>query len=757
VKTVYPDTWAIFSDGQQFLFDIKPEDKLQKLVKDEEWRLRTMAIEEYCKERRWRYQIITDRKLDCTRLDNIEKLLNAAKHFLPSRIEKDTGEFNSLLERFLGDTGKIFKEVVDYLTPQVPLDRGEVISLLKYKIYYQHLYIDWNVPLERTILSLWGKDPLTIYALPENEKDEEKLIGEREHVKKKPRVMTEYEKQMLEKRLDMIEPLINRFGKEGTRSGIEQFCKNNNLKFWERYKKYLAWKKDGEEGLKPKPRKGTRHSKSHIDDPRVVEFMEEFINNWNEGGWQDITAAHEEFSRQCVKERGLKPPCRTTFGRHVKRLKSVENTCNLDPSKQVNVPRGLSGKADLGHHPGMFIQMDHTIVDLRLVDDWTEEDYERAWITLGIDTWSRNVWTYMISFDHPSQETVVQAILRGLMPVEWSEDWKRFELDLLKEGKDPSFYSYPCHGFPSILQVDNAMEFRANKIKDFSRKMNITLEYRPVGRSDYGGYIETFWKTFNTAIRNSKFAGRVFPRPKGHFGGGKPKIPILKRYDARKEAVLLLDDLNRWFFRWLVCDYSVNPRAGQKHCPNDLWRDGTVGARMQPMGGSLYFVPRSKKELYEYQSKLSHHPTLTPKGFRWKNIHYSSPWLRAARKNEDGLLEDGKAYEIKVTKRDVRYAWMLHPYTNEIKQLTGYKYEGDGRIHDLLMNAVGEFPVELKLIEILNDLIGTGETNWEGKSIMADFTDELIEKGKLTKKKRKVIHKMMKTGRILVLIKSSKR
>jgi hypothetical protein len=68
----------------------------------------------------------------------------------------------------------------------------------------------------------------------------------------------------------------------------------------------------------------------------------------------------------------------------------VENTCNLDPSKQVNVPRGFSGKSDLGHHPGMFIQMDHTIVDLRLVDDWTEEDYERAWITLGKNETMRN-------------------------------------------------------------------------------------------------------------------------------------------------------------------------------------------------------------------------------------------------------------------------------------------------------------------------------------------------------------------------------
>ncbi len=34
-----PDAWAIFQDGRQFLFEVKPEKKLKELEKDENWQV----------------------------------------------------------------------------------------------------------------------------------------------------------------------------------------------------------------------------------------------------------------------------------------------------------------------------------------------------------------------------------------------------------------------------------------------------------------------------------------------------------------------------------------------------------------------------------------------------------------------------------------------------------------------------------------------------------------------------------------------
>ncbi len=54
-----PDVWAIFQDGRQFLFEVKPEEKLQELSKDINWQLKTEAIMQYCKNSglKWSYQI----------------------------------------------------------------------------------------------------------------------------------------------------------------------------------------------------------------------------------------------------------------------------------------------------------------------------------------------------------------------------------------------------------------------------------------------------------------------------------------------------------------------------------------------------------------------------------------------------------------------------------------------------------------------------------------------------------------------------
>lgn len=63
-----PDVWAIFQDGCQYLFEVKPEKKLKELEKDENWQLKTKAIIQYCENHpiNWEYRIITE-GLDKTR------------------------------------------------------------------------------------------------------------------------------------------------------------------------------------------------------------------------------------------------------------------------------------------------------------------------------------------------------------------------------------------------------------------------------------------------------------------------------------------------------------------------------------------------------------------------------------------------------------------------------------------------------------------------------------------------------------------
>ncbi len=98
---LFPDCWAIFSDGREFLFEVKSGHRLSKLMEDEDWRQKVKIIQAFCTKLHWTYQIVTERKIHCVRLNNIKDTLAAAKHFSPTQFRKDIGKFESSLGRLL--------------------------------------------------------------------------------------------------------------------------------------------------------------------------------------------------------------------------------------------------------------------------------------------------------------------------------------------------------------------------------------------------------------------------------------------------------------------------------------------------------------------------------------------------------------------------------------------------------------------------------------------------------------------------------
>lgn len=68
VVKFYPDCWAIFDDGREFLFDVKRDAEWQKKLGEEKWKLRQEATREFCKKVGWTYQIVTEKKIRCVRL-----------------------------------------------------------------------------------------------------------------------------------------------------------------------------------------------------------------------------------------------------------------------------------------------------------------------------------------------------------------------------------------------------------------------------------------------------------------------------------------------------------------------------------------------------------------------------------------------------------------------------------------------------------------------------------------------------------------
>ncbi|MBD3213703.1 MAG: DDE-type integrase/transposase/recombinase, partial [Candidatus Lokiarchaeota archaeon] len=671
---IFPDCWAYFTNNREFLFEVKSERNYRKLIEDKNWKFRFDAIQEFCNQRGWTYQVITDLKINCVRLNNIKDLIMSAKHFSPVKLNKEYGAFYSHLERFL-ESPKSLQMLSKLLKPFVPLDLGEIIALLKFNIYYQNIYIDWNKPLEETEISLQQLTPLIpIYELKENEDSQSNYISVNFDKDSKTVLRTDKEKEKFKERMNLIKPLIEKYGKDGTKSVVKNHCKENEKPFYKTYKYYLLYKKEGIESLYPKWSK--KHSKSHLD-AKVEELLQDALYQYNHGKWSQMKPVWEKFKRKCQK-RGLKAASYKTFTNRVKNLPATERRGKYKPPTQSNISKGLSGTYREGRYPGYIIQMDHTPLDIWLVDPLTHQPVGRPHLTFGIDVFSRSIWSYFLSFKNPSRETVLQTIIRGLIPKDNLFDWKVFESQKIKEGFDPNQYELPCAGFPGILQVDNGMDFRAGEVEDFCMIKNITLEYRPVRTPEYGGFVESAWNTINTAIRNAKLPGRVFPQQKTRKSISKPKFKAPPGYDPKKDASLTLEEFREWLFNYLIVKYSADVKANQNQSPNEMWIDGITGNRYQPMGGALRTMEIEDFVLYDFEAKKEVNATLSQKGFRYKNIYYSSEWLKEARKKK--ILLDKKKYKFKVSHWDIRYAHMKNPLNNEIETLEAYNYSNDDRI-----------------------------------------------------------------------------
>lgn len=753
--TVVPDIWVLFDNGEEYLIEVKPESQLQKLIEDPNWAKRVEAIHEYCKKRNWKYLIVTDRKIKCARLNTIKNFSMAAKHFAPAMINIDIKDFDKVLKEILQIAPCSFSQLVTHLSTVLPMDKDIVISLLKYKLYFQvenELFFDWDVPFPEALVSLKGEMPVQSINLPDSTTpvdeaspaipdtvavlvDEEIKVNDRDE-------------RGLEEKYETIAQLINTHGKDAKRSQVKNFCEKHLLPFWPVYKTYLKWRKHGKAALAPK--RVQSHKKSHVD-PRVDLLLNEHIDNFLKKEWRQITGAYEAFRTSCNDVR-LKPVSYEIFRRRVKKARAVEQRGKFKPRSQVYIPRALFGTYQEGRHPCCVIKMDHSLLDIWLVDTFTKKPISRPWLTLGIDENTGGIWCFYLSFDHPSQETVTQAILHGLLHKETTRDWKIFLAGLEIEGTNKRDHGFICPigGFPARIQVDNGMDFRANSVKDFCMAHNITLEFRPIKTPEYGAAVEKVWDIINTAIKNDLLDGKVYSLPKIRQPISKPKFLTPPGHDAKGEAVHTFDSFREWLFSFIVTRLCSQPRGNNSLSPVERWRAGLTGASQHAMGGAVRYLSLEEYARVEFDTKITINPTLSPQGFRYHNIFYSAPWVAELRK--DRVLVDSQKYPIKISHQDMRYAFFLDPVKNIIRILEAYKYDGDDEITNFLQQGLGKVPgyepetISLTTLNAFKNGMGSSSINPDVcASARATSVETMKARGVKNKQERLQLEKMAKT------------
>jgi putative transposase len=297
----------------------------------------------------------------------------------------------------------------------------------------------------------------------------------------------------------------------------------------------------------------------------------------------------------------------------------------------------LKGSFPGADFPLAVVQIDHTKLDIMLVDEGQRLPVGRPWITLAIDVFSRMVVGFYISLDPPGAMGTGLCIANAILP---KEQWLAMH-DLQGE--------WPCWGVMRALHLDNAREFRGTMLKRACEQYGIELNWRPVATPHYGGHIE---RVLGTLL------GELHTLPGTTFSSSSERGD----YPSEEKAVVTLRELEKWLLTYITEVYHKRPHRSLGMAPLERYKQGIFGTAAESGSGlpfrymneekvRLDFMPFEERTVQEYGVLIDH-------------IYYYSDVLRRWIKTTDKYKRRQKL----LFKRDPRDVSVVYFYDPELKE-----------------------------------------------------------------------------------------
>lgn len=389
----------------------------------------------------------------------------------------------------------------------------------------------------------------------------------------------EYEEDLAYRRHVVFEKLKNKLM---TREEAIAELKVKQSRFYELYRDYRQSKNyTGMIRGKRGPKLGSTHTSEMMLAVLEAAFAEKYS-----GPKASIMVVLRRAQELCGS-RGLTRPTRHMVSKFIK-SKPARLICALkygeEEAAQKYDPRpGFKESAA----EDADVQMDHTLVDIELVDERDRRCIAgRPWLTIIICTLTRVILGYFLSFRTPSVITVQLAILSAVLP-------KNSMYNPLSA--DP--FIYPFSGVPPGLYTDNAAEFITQQLKRKCRRYEMDWEHRPIGKKWFGGIVERVIGTFMT--------GAV------HFLPGTTGSNTVERkfFNSEVDATMTLPEFKAWF-QCEVSKYHSKRHDAIDCSPRMAWAElrgkGTPGELKQiseedSLSFALDFMPSEyDKKIHDY-------------------------------------------------------------------------------------------------------------------------------------------------------------
>ncbi|MCX7553082.1 DDE-type integrase/transposase/recombinase [Marinicella sp. S1101] len=336
-----------------------------------------------------------------------------------------------------------------------------------------------------------------------------------------------------------------------------------------------------------------------------------------------------------------KPPHENTIRARVNEISPSEQMLTRESRERARQNYGAFAGHFKGSYPLEVVQIDHTPVDIILVDDVHRKPIGRPYLTLAVDIFSRMITGYYLSFESPSVTSVAMCVSRSLLSK------NKLLLELGVEGE------WDVWGKMDVIHIDNGSDFRAESFQKSCDKYDIEIDYRPKHKTEFGGHVERLLGTIMREVHT--LPGTTFE-----------SVASKKDYDPEKEAIMTLTEFEKWLVDYICNVYHQRFHRGIDTTPSKKWDIGIHGENGDDyIGlGDIYgdevlldFLPAYKRSVQRT-------------GVSIDNLTYFSDVLR---KWINALDPDNKKnkrqFIFRRDPRDISVIWFYDPTTKEYHKI----------------------------------------------------------------------------------------
>ena len=269
--------------------------------------------------------------------------------------------------------------------------------------------------------------------------------------------------------------------------------------------------------------------------------------------------------------------------------------------------------------PLQYVFADYYLLDVFTVDEQTRSKYDRLWVTILIDAYSRSILGMALLYEEPCIESIQKALFHAIWP-------KSSHLERMDIKED-----WACYGIPHQLSLDNAWANHSHSLENLARAIGqkgkfhtIDLIFRPPYKARYGALIESFFGTLSARIKQE------LP---GAIQSSKPK-DIRK---ATKRACLLYADIERYLYQFIVRYQHTEHSALGGMTPHQKWMEGMQAGFPMVPNPSLALKRSFLREHWETR-------TITSKGICIFSLTYTGTSLSSVQK----IGKDGQPIEYSI-------------------------------------------------------------------------------------------------------------